>query len=117
MFALNIALGNTAWRLLFKTEETARVAFAKLEEHSAEEARIEDEFGQTVIVQAGSLHGLLFEDMNKTKMAHVEIALHNARTQALATKTAQADPGLRASSMMNGPSMIDPMGAIMRQNN
>ena len=116
MFALNIALGNTAWRLLYKDEETARGVFKALQHPNHETGSyIQDDFGQEVVLLA--VTGFMLEDMNKTKMAHVEIALHNARTQALATKTAQADPGLRASSMMNGPSMIDPMGAIMRQNN
>ena len=118
MFALNIALGNTAWRLLFKDEEKAQAAFAAAESARLMKAscdRISDDFGQTFSGGDG-IAGVMFEDMNKTKMAHVEIALHNARTQALVTKTAQADPGLRASSMMNGPSMLDPMGSIMRGN-
>ncbi len=56
----------------------------------------------------------MFEDLDKAKMANVELFLHQQRTQALATKAAQSDPGLRASSAMAGPRMLDPMGRLQQ---
>jgi hypothetical protein len=52
----------------------------------------------------------MMEDLDKAKLANVELFLHQQRVQAMATKAAQSDPGLRASSMMNGPRVLDPMG-------
>ena len=109
MFALNIALANNAWRLLFRDGEEAKAIFEKISKRSNQGTHtVEDDFGQTFSAPAKSIAGVLFEDLEKTKLAQVEIALHNAHTNALATKMAQADPGLRASSAMNSPRMLDP---------
>lgn len=52
----------------------------------------------------------MVEDMDKTKMAHIEMALHQARTQIAGNKAAEADPAIRTASMMRGPAVINPMG-------
>ena len=109
MFALNIALGNNSWRLLFRDGEEATSIFEKISKRPAQGSiTIEDDYGQTFFTRDPKSIHILFEDMDKTKLAQVEMALHNARTQALATKTAQADPGLRAAAAMQGPRMLDP---------
>ena len=112
MFCLNIALGNTSWRLLFKEEIMARDALDKLEVSKTSLApcdRVSDDFGQEFSGGAGII-GLMLEDLDQTKMAHVEMALHQARTQSLATKMAQTDQTLKADSMVRGPAIIAPMG-------
>ena len=116
MFIINVALGNTSWRLLFKDEEKARTAFAEMQPRASADIGfiIEDDFGQTLCSTAKAIYGLMFEDMDKTKLAHVEMALHQARTQNLATKMAQSDQSLRASSMMQGPAILNPMNGSFR---
>ena len=108
MFCLNVALGNTSWRLLFRDEEKAQEAFSIFVKRYAPQFTVVDDFGQTLVAQAESVHGAMLEDMDKTKMAHVEMALHQARTQNLATKMAQTDPSLKTPAM--GPSVLNPMG-------
>ena len=108
MFIINVALGNTSWRLLFKQEDSAKIAFEALTK-GAERISILDDFGQELSTQPKVVHGVMLEDMDKTKMAHVEMALHQARTQGLATKMAQTDPALKAQSAMS-PSVLNPMG-------
>lgn len=109
MFIINVALGNTSWRLLFKDEVGAGKAVSAL--CTSEPAvEIADDFGQALFATTKSIHGWMLEDMDKTKMAHVEMALHQARTQGLATKMAQHDPALKAQSNMGGPSVLNPMG-------
>jgi hypothetical protein len=112
MFCVNIALGNTCWRLLFKDEEKAKHIFDSLKPLplSTKTVRAEDDFGQICELTIESIHGLMMEDLDKAKLANVELFLHQQRVQAMATKAAQSDPGLRASSMMNGPRVLDPMG-------
>lgn len=109
MFIINVALGNTSWRLLFKEEGTAVSAYDSAMEAGRELISIVDDFGQHMTASAASIHGVMLEDMDKTKMAHVEMALHQARTQGLATKMAQTDPTLKANAAMS-PSVLDPMG-------
>jgi len=52
----------------------------------------------------------MLEDMEKSKLAHIERGLHQARTQAKAQQAATQDPVLKSAAMMRGPAMIDPMG-------
>ena len=110
MFALNIALGNNAaWRLLFRDGEEAKAIFEKISKRSNQGTHtVEDDFGQTFSAPAKSISGVLFEDLEKTRLAHVEMHLHQKRTEALAIKMAQSDPGLRASAGMQSPRMLDP---------
>ena len=110
MFCLNIALGNTSWRLLFKDADTAKVAFTILDSRNDPDIKIEDDFGQTLVAHVDSMHGLMLEDLDKTKMAHVEMALHQERTKVLAQNMAQTDPALKAASARQGPAIIAPMG-------
>ena len=113
MFIINVALGNTSWRLLFKDEEKATHIYKRLTETSSGcPLAVSDDFGQTLYANPSSIHGFMLEDMDKTKMAHVEMALHQARTQSLATKMAQSDPALKAQSSMS-PNVISPMNGFM----
>lgn len=113
MFCLNIALGSVVWRLLYKNEEKAIAAANELgitwERNDNSMLALNDEFGQTIRLRTNSISGVMTENLDQSKMGHVELALHQARTQALATKSAQADPALRANALMNGPAMLTPM--------
>ena len=112
MFSITIALGNVSWRLLYRDEEKAQQAFELTRHRDGAIIFLEDDFGQKVYFPLSSLHGALFEDLEKMKMAHVETALHNARLQAMANKAAQADPGLRASAMSSSPGVLTPMNSF-----
>lgn len=116
MFAVNIALGNTVWRLLFKDEEKAKTLFENFKEMPDEVGLIigEDDFGQQCILNRIDIAGVMFEDLDKAKMANVELFLHQQRVQAMAQKAAQSDPGLRANAAMNGPSVLTPFGGMPR---
>ena len=50
----------------------------------------------------------MFEDLDQSKLANIELFLHQQRVQVAAQKAAQSDPGLKASSLMNGPSVLTP---------
>lgn len=58
-----------------------------------------------------SIHAVMLEDMQQSKLASVAMALHEARVRNEAMKAAQTDPQLRAAQMNQGPSVITPMGA------
>ena len=117
MFCVNVAIGNTCWRLLYRDEEKAKAAF-KLASNLlfTEIVVLEDDFGQKCALQPSAVHGSMFEDLDKAKMANVELFLHQQRVQAMATKAAQSDPGLRAASLMNGPAVLTPMGGMSPRN-
>lgn len=112
MFSLTIVFGPgpTAWQLLFKTQEMARAATKLIYEKTTD--AVEDDFGHTCIV-SGEIHGLVLEDLEVSKMGHIELALHQARTQAKAHMMGNADPALKAAGLMNpsqgGPAMLSPM--------
>ena len=122
MFCVNIALGSTVWRLLYKEEGAALDTYMQLRNvpTSADLGTdlgitVSDDYGQQLSVVHTSMHGIMFEDLDKAKMANVELFLHQQRVQAMATKAAQSDPGLRASSMMNGPGVLTPLAGMPRQ--
>lgn len=110
MFCINVALGSTSWRLLFREEKNAETAFELLNPTVGFPKQIRDDFGQKLLLASdGSVHAVMFEDLDQTKMAHIEMALHQARTQNAAQKMAATDPALRAGSNQAGPAIISPM--------
>lgn len=110
MHSITVIIGQTALALLFKTKEHAEIADNILSGRSAAGGQIsvEDDFGQKLVANTQNLAGYLYEDLDSSKLAHVERALHQTRTQNLAQKTAEADPSLRLASRM-GPAMISSM--------
>ncbi len=111
MFSLTIVFGPspTPFTLLFNSEENARKALnasTLIETHLI----LTDDFGQHAEVSRASIHGTMLEDMDKSKLAHIEQGLHRARTQANAQSRAQSDPVLKAAAMMSGAPMLSPMG-------
>lgn len=114
MYCVNIAVGSSCWRLLFRNEEKAKAALESFTPRvlAPQTLHVEDDFGQICNVVSTSINAVMFEDLEKAKLANVELFLHQQRVQAMATKAAQADPGLKASSIMNGggPAMFSPMG-------
>ena len=116
MFAVNLAIGNSVWRLLFKDEEKAQAAFELTRNRDGALTFLEDDFGQKCYFPLAELHGSMFEDLDKAKMANVELFLHQQRVQAMAQKAAQSDPGLRANAIMGSPRMLDPVNGGFPRN-
>ncbi len=114
MFSITVAIGSSGWQLMFRDKTTAEAALGKLRttDTFGSQVSITDDFGQTLEAARSSILGFIYEDMELSKMAHVERALSHARLQSLTQKMAEADPALRH-SMMNrgqGPAMVSPMG-------
>jgi hypothetical protein len=108
MFSLTIAFGETPamWRLLFKTEAAARAAWTAAAAHDDTGFHITDDFGQTCSV--ANRVGLILEDLDQSRLAGVEMMLHNMRTQAQAQAQARSEPALRNAGQ--GPSVFVPQG-------
>jgi hypothetical protein len=123
MFSLTIVFGPgpMVWTLIFKTEETAN--HAAIAARSTLQTRgkdtnfspisavsITDDFGQSVEITPESLHGFMLEDLDQSKFAHIERALHQARTKVTADKLAEADPTIREAQRraQGGMPMIQP---------
>lgn len=120
MFSISVLVANQSLRMLYQKEENAQRDFNliqaamkrdKTTQFSAHDTiDLVDDFGQKLQVRADSLHGQMFEDLERTKLANIEYALHGARTQAGAQRAAESDPALRATRAVQGPSIISPMG-------
>ena len=115
MYLLTIVFGPspTPWSLLFEKPELADKTFSNIRDAKKSGdlcVGISDEFGQGAMIDVASIHGFMLEDMEKSKLAHIERGLHQARTQAKAQQAATQDPVLKSAAMMRGPAMIDPMG-------
>ena len=111
MYLISIALGRSQpviWTLMFKTQERAETTFRLLQDNVGEIA-VNDDFGQTANVEKANTAGMLFEDMDQSKNAHIERALHEGRLRATLQSRAKADPILKHAAM-TGPAMISPMG-------
>lgn len=101
MYSLSIAVTGVAqpWRLLFKTEAAAELAIEYLNDRSADiTAKIIDDFGQIAVIHRYA--GYLYEDMEASKHAAIELMLYNHRLQMEAQRKAQ--------QTANGPAVITP---------
>lgn len=119
MHCLSIVFGAGApvmWKLIYRTEEAAKAAYTTITHPQppiAHEMVVEcvDDFGQSTCIRLNSVAGVMLEDLEQSKMAHVEMSLHEARTRSTAQKMAQADPAIRQAAMMGagGPAIFSPM--------
>jgi hypothetical protein len=107
MWTIACVVGPASFALLFKTEENAAKAIKICNAGiKGELAQITDDFGQQLVTY--QLQGYLAEDLEQSKLARVEFALHQQRTQLLAQKAAENDTVIRTSRMMQGPAVLDP---------
>lgn len=113
MFCITIKFKNdpAPWTLLYKTEEVATSAW-KAMSADTNGVSLTDDFGQTAVVKYTDMAGAMFEDLDKSMLAHIERGLHNARTQAKAQQIAANDPILKTARMTQGqsPAIFSPQG-------
>ena len=112
MFSLTICFGPaaTSWALMFKTKAAADEVWTTIRTSDPFTAVAHtDDFGQTCFVTKQGVHGLMLEDLDLTKQAHIQRALHHAHMQAEGQSAAAADPVLR-SQAHRGPSILAPGG-------
>ena len=116
MFSLTICFGPaaTSWALMYETKEKAEAAFdilsgVPINDFNGKIAKLSDDFGQLARIEISEIHGLMLEDLDLTKKAHILRALHHAHMQAEGQSAAAADPVLR-SQAHRGPSILAPGG-------
>jgi hypothetical protein len=114
LFCITLSIPNmpAPWTLLYKNEDAARGGWAALlNAGSNTTVELSDDFGQTALVQRASVAGAMFEDLDKSMLAHIERGLHNARTQVKAQQIATNDPVLKTAAMARGqgPMVFDPV--------
>jgi len=118
MFCMTIVFGASAvpWTLLFKTQEAfneAVISFKNPPAFDSKDFDITDDYGQHVSLKRDAIHGVMFEDMTKSRLAHIERGLHHTRTQIEANNMGKADPSISSyMRMMQGgsPPVIQPFG-------
>src|SRR5579863_10384237 len=97
MFSLTIVFGPgpMVWTLMFKTEDKAQLNVSTLNQSPlGQVTRFVDDFGQECNIITDELKGWMLDDMEQSKLAHIERALHQARTQAKGAEIADSDPVL-----------------------
>lgn len=114
MYSITVALANTqiVWTFMYKTKESADEAW-KIPLSNETAIAFTDDFGQYAIIPVNQIAGALFEDLDQSKMAHIERSLHVERVKVAANRAAQADPVLKTEMMArNGrtPGMFNPVG-------
>lgn len=104
MFSVNVALGNVSWALVFNDEESATKAFNDLRNTTGTETFVDifDDYGQKFHADGKNIQGVMFEDWNKTKLGHIERAIHSQRTQVEANKRWSRDPAAQAAGLVQG---------------
>jgi hypothetical protein len=112
MFSLTIVFGPgpMVWTLMFKTEEAARHEQHYIETTTDLLLRTKDDFGQETTIAKELFHGMMLEDLDQSKFAHIERALHQARTKVTGDKIAESDPVLKEAQRraQGGMPMIQP---------
>lgn len=111
MFSLTISFGPgpVMWTLMWRDKAKAIKAY---EQYATIEDTLilTDDFGQEARIAREDIHGVMLEDMELSKLAHIERALHQARTQAQGQTMAQNDSVLRTARHQGGPPILSPMG-------
>lgn len=113
MFSLTISFGpqGAPWVLMWKSEEPAKKAYdCVVTTRPLESVELVDDFGQTCRIWGDSIHGVMLENLELSKLAHIERALHQARMQAKGQEAAENDQVLKAARFRSGPGVITPMG-------
>ena len=110
MHSITVVLGPTSWRFLFKSKERAEHYKNFKTDHPTQDLIIDDDFGQHAEIKAMSIHGIMIENLDETKLVAVEMMLHDARIRASAQQRAQSDTQLRATQ--RGPSVLTPMSGM-----
>jgi len=113
MFTLSVVFGHASIGFMFKTKEAAENADTIINTavSMGGAATIADDFGQRGSFKPSSIHGVILEDMDQSKLARAEQMLHQAVTYALAKKLERTKPEL---AVMNTPAVINPMNGMMR---
>lgn len=112
MFSMTISFGNSGTQLLFKNEESfsaAKTAY-KTSRATGDELHLIDDYGIEIMVKRASIHGAMFEDLDQTKLGHIERALHQTRLQIAGEKAGMAAPDISAHmrARMGGPAVLSP---------
>lgn len=104
MFSITVALANTqiVWTLMFKTKESAQAAWDAAPDPNTNVRQLADDFGQIAAFEHRNIAGVLFEDLDQSKMAHIERSLHVERVKVAAQRAAQSDPVLKTAMMTRG---------------
>ncbi len=112
MYLLTVALGNVSWQLMFAEEENAALAHNKLASTATggDPISLEDDFGQKLTARRMSVSGWLYEDMDKSALARIELALHASRTQIKGNQIAENDPVLKQARARQNMAVLSPMG-------
>lgn len=116
MFAITVSHGVQAWRLLYKTEEKAQQHFDDLtapvnktqDFNAPTHKNFIDDFGQRACLRLDTITGVMLENLDESKLANIEMGLHQQRTQVGFQQRAESDPTIRAASQRRGPAVIDP---------
>lgn len=106
MHSITVLVGPASLRFMFKSKERTDALRNFRTDHPTQDLIIDDDFGQHAELKAMSIHGIIIEDMDQSKLAGVELMLHNARTQASAQQRAQSDTQLRQTN--RGPAVHTP---------
>ena len=116
MFSLSIVVGNTSLAFMYSNADRAAAAYELATQAAfGPSITIEDDFGQKLNANRDSIHAVVLEDLGKTKLAHIERMLINARIQVDAQKRAQTDDALKYASRPQGPAIQSPFnGGIIR---
>lgn len=115
MYSLTIAFGpvGMSWRLLYNSEETARAAYAGLGKDGSDKVLLIDDFGQCACIALNGIHGVMLEDLQKSMLAQIELALHQTRTQIKGEETAASDQVIKNARFRQGsPAIVSAMGGI-----
>jgi hypothetical protein len=112
MYMLSIVFGPSPvpWGMLFRDKELADAAYKEATRPGATTISIADEFGQHATLNAAAVHGVMLEDMEKSKLGMIERALHQERLKVKANEMARVDPVLKTAAMTQGAPILQPFG-------
>lgn len=103
MYSLTIVFGPAAWQFMFRTPEKLETFKQFRANNPAQDVIIDDDFGQHAEIKAASIHGIQIENLEETRIVHIERAVHQGKIQRDAQQRFSREPGVRVP-------VLDPVG-------
>jgi hypothetical protein len=101
--SLTVVFGPASWQFMFRSKEKAEQYAHFRNDHPTQDLIIDDDFGQHAEIRASSIHGIQIENLEESRLVHVERVVHDIKIRSAAQQRAQREPALsRVMPVLNG---------------
>ena len=101
MYSLTIVHGGASWRFMFRAKSDVDKFRGFRAAAAAQDLIIDDDFGQHAEIRTSDISGIQIEDMEQSRLAHMEGMVWNARIQQGAQERLRTRAGIAQVPSLN----------------